>query len=218
MITPDVILRSKRKTIALEIDGFGKLTVRAPLRCKEELIFAFLQQKEGWILRKKAERAAANVQPEPQNLDGYRLLILGKETQITLYDGNRICLDEQRLYLPRKNSKKRLIAWLKTNAQRILEETAQCQAQRMRVSYQSLTVGTARGRWGSCTKDNRLRFTFRLLFAPKEVVEYVVIHELAHILQKNHANAFWRIVETYCSQYQRHRAWLKTHGGWMEIL
>ncbi len=218
MIIPDTILRSKRRTIAIEIDGFGKLTIRAPKRCSNEQIAAFLQEKQSWILQKQAQRAAVNIQPEPENLDGYSLLILGKPTKITLYDGKRVQLENERLFLPNQNPKNRLISWLKANAKRILETQTAIQAERMQVAYKSVAVGSARGRWGSCSKDNRLRFSFRLLFAPKDVVEYVVIHELAHILQKNHSKAFWQVVEKYDPQYKTHRAWLKSHGGVMEIL
>ena len=219
MIKPDEIIRSRRKTLSISIDAFARLIVRAPLKCSEERIFAFLQEKERWILRKKAEMAGAGIQLPPENPDGYAFMLLGKECQITLTSENRIRFDKEqnRLYLPSENWKKRWIAWLKTNAKRILTELTKTQAQEMGTSFVSVTITSAKSRWGACTYDNKIRYSFRLIYVPKEVIAYVVTHELAHTRYKNHSPLFWREVEKYEPRYKEKRRWLKTHGALMYV-
>ena len=87
----------------------------------------------------------------------------------------------------------------------------------MNLSYKAVSVSSAKGRWGSCSQDNTLRFTFRLLYAPYAVIDYVVVHELAHITHKNHGKAFWQQVEKYCPDWKIKRKWLKDHGYFMQI-
>jgi predicted metal-dependent hydrolase len=134
-------------------------------------------------------------------------------------DADTISLDiEQKiLKLPKTKSEQRLVEWLKTSAERIFGVIAKRFSQQMSVQYKSLSVTSARTRWGSCSGENRLCFTFRLLFAPKEIVEYVVVHELAHIRHKNHSAKFWSEVEKYQPDWKNKRAWLKAHGGLMEL-
>lgn len=219
MIKPDEIIRSNRKTLSLSIDFFGRLIVRAPKRCSEGRIFAFIQEKEAWILRKKAQMAGAGISLPPENLDGYSLLLLGKSCQITLTDDKfvRYELGTNRLFLPKANAKSRLIKWLKENAKRILSEVTQTTAQRMGTSYKSVSISSAKTRWGSCSADNAIRYTFRLLYAPKEVIEYVVVHELAHTKHKNHSAYFWSEVTKYCPAWKAHRLWLRRHGALMQV-
>ena len=219
MIQPDEIIRSNRKTLSISVDSFGKLTVRAPMRCGQERIFAFLREKEAWIRKKQAEKAAFAPSLPTEDLDGYTLLILGREYKISLIDGAKIGLntDVGVLYLPKKNTQTRLVRWLKENAKRILTAVTAQTAQRMGTSYRSVTITSARSRWGSCSYDNAVRYSFRLLFAPKEVVEYVTVHELAHTKHKNHSKAFWDEVAKYCPDWKEKRNWLKKHSAWMQL-
>ncbi len=221
MIRPDEILFSNRKTISISVDFFGKVTVRAPRRCAMQKILAFVQEKEEWILRRKAQTEGAGVRLPPQNLHGYPLLLLGVPCPITLDNGRSVRYqkteDGHALFVPEKDAQKRLTQWLKTNAKRIFTQVAAEWAETMGVRFQSVTVTSAKTRWGSCSQTNALRFTFRLLYAPKDVIEYVVVHELSHIRHKNHSKAFWAEVATYVPDWKSRRAWLKTHGGLMEV-
>ncbi len=219
MIQPDEIIRSSRKTLSLCIDGHGRLIVRAPKLCKEERIFAFIKEKEGWILKKQAEKRERAIPLPPENLDGYAFLLLGREVKIKLGDHSKVGYDSENatVYLPKKRSREKLVAWLKENALRILTTVSTRQAERMQTSFKSVSVGSAKSRWGTCSADNEIRYTFRLLYCPKEVVEYVVIHELAHVRHKNHSKRFWQEVEKYCPDWRKKRKWLKERGQLMEI-
>ncbi|MBQ8292124.1 MAG: M48 family metallopeptidase [Clostridia bacterium] len=219
MIVPDKIIRSARKTLAVSVDPFGRVTVRAPKSCSEERIFSFLRKKEAWILRTKSKMQRAGIDLPPENLDGYAFLLLGQRYEITLVNERFVRLDDmqKRIYLPEKKAKDRLVQWLKENAKRILSTVTERKAREMQTSYKSVTVNSARGRWGSCSYDNALHYSFRLLFAPKDVVEYVVVHELAHTKHKNHSAAFWQEVEKYVPDYREKRKWLKDRGILMQV-
>ena len=220
MIKPDEIIRSNRKTLSLSIDFFGRVIVRAPKRFSEERIFAFIHEKEDWILRKKAQMQGAGIHLPPENLDGYKLLLLGNFCQISLTEEKFVRYDKEnsRLYLPKIGATDRLKKWLKENAKRILSSVTEQTANRMGARYKSVTITSAKTRWGSCSAENAIRYSFRLLYAPKEVIEYVSEHELAHIKHKNHSPLFWAEVAKYCPNWREYRLWLKQHGALMEIL
>ena len=217
MIVPDRIIRSERRTLAVSLDAFGRVTVRAPKNCADERIFSFLQDKQDWICRHKAKCQANAVALPTENLDGFTFLLLGAPCRVVLVEQKQVRFENQTVYLPKKDSKKRLVAWIKENAKRIFTLAVERKAKETGLCYQSVSVTSARGRWGSCSAQNALRFSFRLLYAPKTVIEYVIVHELAHSLHKNHSRAFWNTVLKYEPNYKEKRRWLKDHAALMEI-
>ena len=95
MIKPDQIIRSRRKTLAITVDSFGRLIVRAPLNCSEQRIFAFIAEKEGWIVRKISEKKGAGIELPPENLHGYSLLLLGRKCKIYVTDTPKVAFDSE---------------------------------------------------------------------------------------------------------------------------
>ena len=219
MIQPDEIIRSSRKTIAVSVDSLGKVTVRAPKRCDDKRIFSFLQQHEDWILRQKAKMQGAGVQLPSEDLEGYALQLLGKPYRICLYEGKEIRLDNEQnlLFLPKENAQERLVRWLKGNAKRILTALTESTAKTMQTTFCKVRISSAKTRWGSCSGKDVISYSFRLIYAPKEVVEYVVVHELAHTKHKNHSKAFWEEVARFAPDYKLRRKWLKEKGALMHI-
>ena len=218
-INPDKIIRSKRKTLAITVDSSGRLIVRAPLRCSEARILAFIEKKSEWILKHKSKNAIPQSAFPSENLNGFRFLLEGKPCEIRCFSGKRIAFDEENrvLYLPETKGREAVCKWLKARAKLLFSELVAIRAKEMGVTYKAVSVSSAKGRWGSCSQDNTLRFPFRLLYAPIAVIDYVVVHELAHITHKNHGKAFWLKVETHCSDWKVKRKWLKDHGYFMQI-
>lgn len=219
MIQPQKIIRSKRKTLSISIDSLGRLVVRAPRVYPEERIFAFLKEKEDWIVRNQQAREKNRSLLPKEDLDSYVFPLLGKRTEICLYDGGRVALNEKNatLFVPRTDTEKRLKTWLKGYAKGLLERAANKRAEEMGLQYASLSVTSAKTRWGSCSGENALHFSFRLVYAPEEVVDYVVVHELAHIPHRNHGAKFWALVERFVPDYRKKREWLKDNGYLMQI-
>lgn len=219
MIEPNKIIRSNRKTLAVSVTALGEVIVRAPMRLSEERIFAFLAEKQGWLAKQKAKTAGAGMRLPTENLDGFRFLLLGELYGICLYEGDRIVCRaaEKRIFLPETDARERLVRWLKENAARIFAETTEEWSKKLGAKYRSVSVGAARSCWGSCSADDRIVYSFRLLYAPKEVIEYVVVHELCHVFVKNHSSAFWAEVEKGVPDWKAKRKWLSDHRFLTEI-
>lgn len=219
MVKIDKLVRSKRKTLSVSVNALGEVTLRAPLRASQEDIDAFLSKHEAWVLRMQRRKLASGITLPTENLEGYTLLLLGEEYTLTLHAGERVALDAEhkRLYLPEKNAKKRLVDWIKENALRICQQVTKRKALEMHVNVTSVSITSARSFWGICTAQNEIRFSYRLLYVPKDVFEYVVVHELSHVKHKNHSTAFWREVERYVPNWKMKRKWLKDKALLMQV-
>ena len=219
MIQIDKLVRSRRKTLSIAVNALGEVTVRAPLDAPMQKIERFVQEHEVWVLRTKQRKQSSGIALPSEDLQGYKLLLLGEEYTLCLYDGTAIRLDEEqkRLFLPQNRAQKRIIEWLKENAERICKRVVERKKQEMGVDVLSVSISSARSFWGICTAKNALRFSYRLLYAPKEVIDYVVVHELAHVKHKNHSRQFWQEVEKYTPDWKRHRKWLKDRPLLMRI-
>lgn len=219
------VVRSKRRTLSVCVDRTGKVTVHAPLSLSETRIFAFLQEKSGWIEKhvSRATIAAAETPIPLRAAEGVIFPFFGKTATIRLFPGHTgrktptAFLAGDSLYLRDDEPEKNLIAFLKKTAKEYLSaETARIAAI-MGAKYVSVSVNGARTRWGSCSYKNGLNFSYRLIYTAKDTIAYVVTHELAHTFEKNHSRKFWAIVEKYEPRYKELRADLKRHAHYMEI-
>ena len=219
MIKPSAIVKTKRKTLSLCVNRLGAIIVRAPLTASDEKIWAFVREKQPWLEKQMRKMEQAGVRLPLQDLDGYEFLLLGENYTVKHYEGDFIRLDKEKklLFVPEKKTKARITAWLKENARRILTLQTERYAAEMGLRFQSVEISSAKTRWGTCSSEGKIRYTYRLLFAPREVIDYVVVHELAHLIHMNHGKAFWGVVERYIPDYKRRRKWLKDRGALMEI-
>ncbi len=212
------IIHSHRKTIALIISRDGNLVVRAPYRASRAQILAFIEQKAGWIRAKQAEARRRLAQtPARQFVSGEKFLYLGNENPLTIVDHAQAALSlKDGLFLIQKNALPRarevFIAWYKKRARRVLEERVVLYAARYHLDYKQIRITSARTRWGSCSARGTLSFTWRLVMAPLPVIDYVVVHELAHLIEKNHSKKFWAQVAGMMSDYTKYVQWLKSNG------
>ena len=219
MIVPDEIYRSARKTLSILVDATGRLIVRAPLRCSEARILAFIEKKSAWI-KARQERAEKIRDFLPKKeLNGFQFSLLGKLCKIEKTSEKRLRFDATQnvLYLPSVSDEDVIVRWLKKYAKEIFAQSTFAWASKMNASYKAVGVSSAKKRWGSCSANNTLRFSFRLIYAPKDIIDYVVVHELAHTFHKNHGKLFWVMVKRYCPDWKIKRKWLKDHGYLMEI-
>lgn len=213
----DEIKRSKRRTLSITVTTEGKVVVHAPLKYPENKIYEFVESRSAWI--EKCLQKYDGYTKTPENLNGYSFLLFGKNTKIVLTDKKFIRFDNENgvIYLPETDAKARLTKWLKDNAKRIIFDVCQKKAKVMGTNYTSLKVNSAKTRWGSCSAKNGLNFSFRLIYADREVLEYVVIHELSHTFYHDHSNRFWNKVEEFCPEWRRKRKWLKDNAFLMNI-
>ena len=113
---------------------------------------------------------------------------------------------------------RRLTSWLKRTARAALEVRARDYADQLDTEFHGLRVGDARTRWGSCSAAGRLTFSWRLILAPDWVLDYVVAHEVAHLVELNHGSRFWRLVEDLAPDRHNAQAWLKTNGARLQAV
>jgi predicted metal-dependent hydrolase len=212
----DQIIRTKRKTIAIIIHQDGRVIVRAPLKTPERLIRGFVDRKSGWINEKKALALQRPALPIRKFADGEKFPLLGRQIQLRLVENQKAALILQTEFnLSRKALPQALEVfekWYKAYALQILSERVQYFSAQHAIPYQKIRISSARTRWGSCSPHGVLSFTWRLVMAPLEVIDYVVIHELAHIRIKNHSMVFWVEVARLMPEYKKRKDWLKKNG------
>ena len=216
LIKPDRVCRSKRKTIALIMEQDGTLEVRAPKQMTDKQILEFVQSKASWIRKRKA---AIQAGPPPHAYrQGEEFLYLGKlyalryvKEQRKTVQFNGTSIDLRTSGLP--DAAEWVEGWYRFRAREYLTERLAHYGQVYGFTYKTLRINGARTRWGSCNaKRKSLNFTWRLMMAPAEIVDYVVVHELCHLRHANHSAIFWAEVEGILPDYKQRRKWLKDNG------
>lgn len=110
-----------------------------------------------------------------------------------------------------------LKSWYKQQARTIIQKRVELYATKAKLSYNTISISDAQTNWGSCSSQKNLRFNWRLIMAPTEVIDYVISHELAHLEHLNHSPAFWEKVRKIFPIYRQYRTWLKHHGSTLKI-
>ena len=166
------IIKSNRKTIAIEVRQDLRVIVRVPKRASNREIMKFVEQKQDWIAKHLAHMQIR-----------YEETRRAKEKQFTDDD----------------------IRKMKDEANRVIPDRVKYYAGIMGVTFGKITIKNQKTRWGSCSSKGNLNFNCRLLFVPDRIVDYVVIHELAHRRFMNHSKAFWKEVEKYMPDYKEQK-------------
>ncbi len=213
----DQIVRSKRKTIALVVGRDGRLVVRAPMRISRWKIEATVAEHAEWIRARQeeiqAERAAA---PAKAFVEGESFWYLGKLYRLEIVEQAGTALELDGNFRLRRTDlgkgKAVFEGWYRERAREVLGERLAFFAQKTGLQGQRLRISSARTRWGSCSSRGTLSFTWRLMMAPVEAIDYVVVHELAHLVERNHSKKFWARVKEMMPDYRQRRDWLKKNG------
>ena len=209
---PLVLRRSARaKRISLRISQLdGRVTLTLPRRCPESEALAFAHEKEAWI-RKHLEARLEDIAVVP----GAQLPIGGRMHEVANVKGRKVVFENDRVLVPgpAERAGKRLAGHLKGVARARLAEASDHYADKLGLPYTAITLRDTRSRWGSCTSEGRLMYSWRLILAPPEVLDYVVAHEVAHLKEMNHSFAFWDTVERLYGPYDTPRRWLRREGG-----
>lgn len=209
---PLVLRRSGRaKRISLRISQLdGRVTLTLPKRVPEREALAFAREKEAWIRKHLAARCE-----DVEVVAGVTIPIGGQMHRVVQRAGRRVVFEPGQVCVPGPPDRlgKRLGAHLKAVARARLAEASDHYAMRLGKPYLAITLRDTRSRWGSCTSQGRLMYSWRLILAPSEVLDYVVAHEVAHLVQMNHSPAFWAEVERLYGDYTAPRAWLRQEGN-----
>ncbi len=213
----DQIIRSNRKTISLEVKRDGSLIVRAPIITPRGQIEELVKSKERWIRKKQELLKKQSLEvPIKQFIPGEPFLYLGEPYTLEVVNEQADPLVlKDKFYLAansQNNAQHVFTNWYRKQASLVINELVVNRAQENGFEYARIGITSARTRWGSCGPKGSLNFTWRLIMAPREVIDYVVVHELVHLQVRNHSKAFWGEVNNLIPEYQDHRAWLRDNG------
>lgn len=216
--------RRRRRTIAFQMENPSSLKITAPVRASLSSIRAIIQKQSGWIKRRLAEfQKLAVGQPVRRAnsfYDGASIIYLGHAYALSVThdlgqpQGCRLLprrlivnLHADRLTGKDLQDELRLeiMLWLKKRAKAKFQRRMDWWAQHLGVSYRKLMVANAERRWGSCNVQNVIRLNWRLILAPLPILDYVVVHELCHVLNKNHGPRFWGQVASVMPDYKLRR-------------
>jgi len=220
-IQVEKIIRSRRRTIALEITPSATLIVRAPLRVPPEYIEEIIRQKHSWIVRKFDEMKRRPLLSGHEYAEGEIFLFLGREYPLHILQDSNITIERSdKLYvsvtlLP--DIKNHIRCWYREEAHKEIQ--ARCMWFSMKTGHipTSIRITDARQRWGSCTHKGGLNFSWRLIQAPPDIVDYVVVHELVHISQPDHSRKFWNKVREILPDYEGRRKLLRENERLLKI-
>lgn len=213
--------RARRMSLRV-LPGQG-LEVVLPIGFALREAAALVRREQRWVLRAlaKAERQRA-VTPPADLRDGAQLPLLGGTITLTLAlaGGARTTArrSDDRLLVRLADGAHpaaAVEAWYRAEARRVIGERVAHHAAALGVTPGRIAIKDTRSRWGSCSSKGNLNFSWRLLLAPFAVLDYVVVHEVAHLVELNHSPRFWSLVAAHCPDYRRHKAWLRAHGAWL---
>jgi len=208
----DKIIRSKRKTIALIISADAMLVVRAPMMTTLKYIKSLVFKKRFWINEKKKQVLKNGVPAKNKEfVNGEGFLYLGETYKLKIENCEIVKLSDY-LYFPEKylsDGRVKIIEWYKQKALEKITERADWYSQITGWRFKSMSITNAERRWGSCGSSGSINFSWKLIMAPLSVIDYVVVHELAHITEKNHSVRFWNKVKTVLPDYKGRQRWLK---------
>lgn len=218
------IVRSpKRKTLTITVERDRAIIVHAPESASEETVHQLVDSKRQWLFEKlhHARKYQDRVHPPGKEVvNGESAPYLGRDYRIEIAETSSGEVEFSRLFtVPSSYRGKRseaLKAWYVARAKETILPRVEQSASELGVKFKAAKIVDNRYRWGSCTVNNTVNFNWRLIKAPMFVIDYVVVHELAHLLENNHTARFWNIVRANNPTMEKARAWLKEHGQVLE--
>ncbi len=216
------IIRSKRKTISIIIEENGSVIVRAPRFVTDKEIRNVLNEKKRWINDKVSLSIDKALEKSRMNSDGImRVLFKGEEKIVNFIECDYIIrMDGDNININSRlqNAKRTVLTdFFKYHAYEYIAPKAHFYSKRMGLPFCNLKISNAKRRWGSCSSKGNINFAWRLIMAPEVVIDYVIIHEIAHISEMNHSERFWNIVETNYSEYKSAISWLDTNAHLLDF-
>jgi len=220
------LIRSKkrRKTISLHIKEDGRIVIYTPYRTPKWEIEKFIQDKQSWIVKKISEKEKRIKEVEKTFLPGEKFLYLGGWYPLEMHEsgsqGPPLKLAFGKFILSHDHiaeARDLFCNWYKREAKEKITERVDYYSNRFQLFPEGIKITSARFRWGSCSRDNRLSFSWRIIMASLTVIDYVLIHELAHIREKNHSEKFWNYLESVFPGYRKHRHWLRENGHLLQL-
>lgn len=220
------LIRSKkrRKTLSLHIKEGGRVVLYVPYYTPKGEIEKFIKEKQSWIVKTISENEHRIKEAEKVFLPGERFLYLGEWYPLEIHEsdhkGPPLRLSFGNFILNKDHiggTRDLFIQWYKREAKEKILERIDYYSHRLHLFPKGIRITNARSRWGSCSPDNRLSFSWRIIMASLPIIDYIMIHELVHIREKNHSKRFWVTLESIFPDYRKYRLWLKKNGHLLKV-
>lgn len=216
MITPDYIERSNRKTLSLTVLKNGNVIVKAPINMKDEIINHFVEEKQDWIREKLFFINKTNSKFDDV-INYKKFLLYGNRYSLLLDNVKKIeTNDKFQIILPQKTEPEKILKtlkiWYKKLAKQVLFDRLSYVESRIKLKSNSFRIGDSKGRWGSCNSNGVICLNFRVIMLPPALIDYVIIHELCHLVEMNHSKNFWKLVETFLPNYSKLKTAIKEYS------
>lgn len=206
------ITKSKvAQRIILKINNSGNVKLTLPFYIKYEIALEFLIDKELWLRNKLSQVNISSIKLEEDVIPimgtNYKInYVISKATSVSISNNEITIYSKQYLH------NKILVLYIKDHLLSQIKKLSEILANKWNFSYHHIKIVNSKVKWGSCSSKKILSFNWRLAFAPMDVIEYVVVHELCHLIEMNHSKKFWALVENIYPDFKLAKLWLKNNG------
>ena len=217
-----------RKTLAIQVEPVDKILVLSPIGLPEEIIKDKVKSKSRWIIKKLLDFKDMGYLPfNREFVNGEAFMYLGRNYSLQLLlDKNlqriKVGLSDGKLSIstPTKEQpilKKAMEKWYRREAKKIILKRLEFYKPKFAIETRIIKIKEQKKRWGSCTSKGDLLFNWRTIMAPSPVIDYIIVHEMSHLANKNHSLQFWKSIENILPDYKNRRKWLKDYGVRMTL-
>jgi Predicted metal-dependent hydrolase len=222
------LIRCARKSIGIKITPEKGVEVRVPHNITVKAVQQIIEEKAEWI-QKKTElvNEKASLRPKHDFKTGEEILLLGEKYSLVIEPAlqkkeEHIAIKENKIYLQVYNPSKEyiktyLINWYKSLAKEYLTKKTFHYSEKVQVTFETVKITNPSKRWGSCTSKGNINYNWRIIMAPEEMIDYLVVHELAHRKEMNHSKRFYEILKSIMPDYKNREKWLKTNGVALDL-
>lgn len=218
-----VIESSRRKTLTITVERDRSIVVRVPTGTHPEKIRQIVESRKQWLYEKihHDQKYRSPLHPPGKELvNGESLLYLGRYYRLELVDDEtEIKFIDNGFRVPKIRVERRgelFKDWYVQRAKEKILPRVKLYAKKLGVGFNEAKITESKYRWGSCTPNDNVTFNWRLIKAPMFVIDYVVVHELAHLIEPNHTPRFWNIIKSQVASMEKAKQWLKEHGQMLE--
>jgi predicted metal-dependent hydrolase len=223
-----VVTRKNRKTISIKISESCEIIICAPLNIDDEKVKEIIKDKEEWVaqsLKQIETKRKENVSFKEgilylgirYTLDIHKvkhktLKIIFDNNTFNIYISESLLEKEMDVHL-----KELLTKWYRVQARRIFQERVNYYSSKLKVSPKRMAIKDQKSRWGSCSSKGNINLNYRLIMAPIEIIDYVIVHELCHLVHLNHSKEFWALVKEISPNYLKYKEWFKNNGNMLNL-
>jgi hypothetical protein len=214
--------QSKRKTLSIYIAKDGEIEVLAPEKLSEAEIDRLVQARAYTIFKHQAQFELLGQSAKIREyVGGESFLYLGRNYRLSLDDSlDQIQLRDNRFFGPRASADEYQVLFIdfyKNKAKEKLPSRIRRYAKQMALTHRKIRVMDLKTRWASCNEQGDLNFHWKCMLGPMKIVDYIIVHELAHLKYPTHTDAFWSLVDRVLPDYQERKEWLKLNGAGMDV-